>query len=168
MSKKIGVLALQGAFIEHEKMLNWLGAECIELRQEKDLHKEYQAILQELSMYQLLKEQIDNGMPVMGTCAGMILLVNTLKCFPGEVKRNAYGRQLGSFKTSGYIDKIGRVPMTFIRAPYMPRVGENVEILARVDGRIVAAEYKNQLALAFHPEVTEDTGIHKYFLEKIK
>lgn len=181
MSKKIGVLALQGAFIEHEKMLNRLGAECIELRQEKDLHKEYQGIilpggestvqtklLQELSMYQLLKEQIDNGMPVMGTCAGMILLVNTLKCFPGEVKRNAYGRQLGSFKTSGYIDKIGRVPMTFIRAPYMPRVGENVEILARVDGRIVAAEYKNQLALAFHPEVTEDTGIHKYFLEKIK
>lgn len=180
MGKKIGILALQGAFIEHEKMLNSLGAECIELRQEKDLEKEYEGIifpggestvqtklLFDLSMYQPLKEQIQSGMPVLGTCAGMILLVNTFRTFPGKVKRNAYGRQLGSFEARENVGIIESFPMTFIRAPYMTELGEQAEELSVVDGKIVAAKYKNQLALAFHPELTDDTRIHRYFLDLI-
>lgn len=113
MSIKIGVLALQGAFIEHEQMLNQLGVRCVELRQKKDLDADYQGLvlpggestvqtklLKELDMYDTIKAQIESGMPVLGTCAGMILLVNTFKTFPGEVKRNAYGRQLGSFNVN--------------------------------------------------------------------
>lgn len=181
----IGVLAVQGAFIEHEKMLNRLGADCIELRQKEDLDREFDALvlpggestvqgklLREQEMLEPLKKRIKDGMPVLATCAGLILLADSIegseegyfKTLPVTVKRNAYGRQLGSFFMEG--DFAGqKVPMTFIRAPYISSAQENVEILATEHEHIVAVKYENQLAMSFHPELNEDTFIHEMFLK---
>ena len=182
----VGVLALQGAFIEHENVLNRLGVDCVELRNAKDLENNYDALvlpggestvqgklLKESGMYDTIKSQIDNGMPVLATCAGMILLADNiegddtkhLSTMPVTVKRNAYGRQLGSFHTDAEFDGLGQVPMIFIRAPYIAQAGEGVEILAEVDGKIVAARQGRQLVTAFHPELDGDTRIHEYFFE---
>ncbi|MBE6049282.1 MAG: pyridoxal 5'-phosphate synthase glutaminase subunit PdxT [Clostridium sp.] len=184
----IGVLALQGAFIEHEKILKKLGVKCIELRNKEYLEKHYDGIilpggestvqgklLRDLGMFDKLKEQILGGMPVLATCAGMILLASNidnesnshLGTIPMNVKRNAYGRQLGSFHTNDYFKDIGTIPMTFIRAPYVEDVGKDVEILATVDDNIVGVKYGKQIAIAFHPELDTDLGIHKFFLELI-
>ena len=181
----IAVLAVQGAFIEHEKKLEKLGATCIELRKAEDLKQHYDGLvlpggestvqgklLKELGMYDTLKSQIESDMPVLATCAGMILLAEKieggesghLQTMPVTVKRNAYGRQLGSFHTDAEFDGLGQVPMTFIRAPYIAQAGEGVEILAEVDGKIVAARQGRQLVTAFHPELDGDTRIHEYFL----
>lgn len=181
----IAALAVQGAFIEHEKKLEKLGATCIELRKAEDLKQHYDGLvlpggestvqgklLKELGMYDTLKSQIESGMPVLATCAGMILLAEKieggeaghLQTMPVTVKRNAYGRQLGSFHTDAEFDGLGQVPMTFIRAPYIAQAGEGVEILAEVDGKIVAARQGRQLVTAFHPELDGDTRIHEYFL----
>ena len=86
---------------------------------------------------------------------------------PVTVKRNAYGRQLGSFHTTDYVKGIGQVPMTFIRAPYISQVDGNVDVLAKVDGKIVGVRYNNQLAFAFHPELDDNLSIHKMFLESV-
>lgn len=184
----IGVLAVQGAFAEHEQMLKELGINYIELRQKEDLSQKYDGIilpggestvqgklLKELDMFHTLKQQIEHGLPVLATCAGMILLAKSvgnddreyLQTFPVTVKRNAYGRQLGSFYTEEKFKGIGVVPMTFIRAPYIDSAGEGVDILAEENGHIVAARYKNQLALSFHPELDKDNRIHKYFLQMV-
>lgn len=181
---KIAVLAVQGAFIEHEKMLSLLGVDSFEIRQRKDVEKEFDGLilpggestvmgklLRELNLFEPLRVRIENGLPVLGTCAGLILLANRLSndenvyfgTLPAAVKRNAYGRQLGSFYTEEELEGIGRVPMAFIRAPYIESVGEGVRVLARVDGRIVGVRYQNQIGLSFHPEVTKDTRIHEYF-----
>ncbi|MGN0552214.1 MAG: pyridoxal 5'-phosphate synthase glutaminase subunit PdxT [Oscillospiraceae bacterium] len=188
MSKPvIGVLALQGAFIEHEKILARLGAECFEIRQLPDIDRSFDGLiipggestvqkklLHELGLFEPLKRLIQNGLPVFGTCAGMILLAEKIDggeepCFgtmPFTVKRNAYGRQLGSFFTES--DFAGRtIPMTFIRAPYVSDAGDT-EILSEVGGKIVAVKYNNQLAAAFHPELNDDTFVHEYFLNLIK
>lgn len=186
--KKIAVLAVQGAFIEHEKMLHSLGAETIELRQKSDLEQEFDGLilpggestvqgklLRELDMYDTLKGKIEAGMPVLATCAGLILLAKDLSndekryfaTLPVRAKRNAYGRQLGSFHHDGEIKGLGVYPMEFIRAPYIESTSPDVDILAEVDGHIVAVEYKNQLAFAFHPELSGDTRIHEMFLNKI-
>lgn len=183
---KIAVLALQGAFIEHEKMLASLGAECFEIRQKKDLHREFDGLvlpggestvigklLRELELFEPLAEKIRNGLPVLGTCAGLILLAEKLSndenvyfgTLPVTVKRNAYGRQLGSFYTVAEMKNVGTIPMAFIRAPYIESVGDEVEVLAKVDEKIVGVRYNNQIGISFHPEVTEDTSIHQYFLE---
>ena len=185
---KIGVLALQGAFAEHEKVLEQLGAKCIELRQARDLAEPYDALvlpggestvqgklLKELGMFDIMKSQIENGMPVLATCAGAILLAETIdgqmKGQPEQyfmcIKRNAYGRQLGSFHTEAPVADIGTVPMTFIRAPYIASVGNGVEVLAVVEERIVGVKYKNQMAFSFHPELDPDMRIHKTFLSMI-
>ena len=158
--KQVGVLALQGAFIEHEKMLEQLGVSCIELRNKEDLEKPYDGIilpggestvqgklLKELDMFDTIKKQIEAGMPVLATCAGLILLAKDIKdqeetyfgTIPMCVKRNAYGRQLGSFFTTKEVDGVGEVPMTFIRAPYVESVEDGVKVLAEVDGNIVGA-----------------------------
>ena len=181
----IAVLAVQGAFIEHEKKLEKLGASCIELRKAEDLEQHYDGLvlpggestvqgklLKELGMYDTIKSQIEAGMPVLATCAGLILLADNLEggepghlqTMPVTVKRNAYGRQLGSFHTEANLEGVGEVPMTFIRAPYVAEAGEGVQVLATVENRIVAVKYKNQLALAFHPELDENDEIHKAFL----
>lgn len=186
---KIAVLAVQGAFIEHEKMLEKLGADCIEIRKKKDAEEAFDGLilpggestvmgklLKELDLFHILKTKIKNGMPVLGTCAGLILLAEKLSndkqvhfgTLPVTVKRNGYGRQLGSFHTEGHMDGVGMIPMTFIRAPYIEIADPAVKILARVDDKIVAVRYKNQLGAAFHPEVTADTRVHEYFLQMVK
>lgn len=185
---KIAVLAVQGAFIEHEKILKELGASCIELRQESDLMEEYDGIilpggestvqgklLKELNMFSAIKTQIENGMPVLATCAGMILLADKIEgqedCYfgtiPMTVRRNAYGRQLGSFHTFSDLKGIGKIPMTFIRAPFVTETRDGVEVLSVVEGHIVGVRYKKQMALAFHPELDEDRRIHEEFLKII-
>lgn len=186
MKMTIAVAALQGAFAEHEKMLERLGAEYFELRQKSDLNKHFDALilpggestvmgklLHELDMFDILKEKIQSGMPVFGTCAGLILLSKTISNDTASyfatmdiiTKRNAYGRQLGSFHTEAEFKGIGVIPMTFIRAPYIEKTGDGAEALAEVDGNIVAARQGNQLVTAFHPELLEDCSVHKYFLD---
>ena len=123
-----------------------------------------------------LKEKIEEGLPVLATCAGLILLAQNVSndekrgfaTLPVTVKRNAYGRQLGSFYYEGGIKGIGTYPMEFIRAPYIESVGDDVEILAEVEEKIVGVAYKNQLAFSFHPELTGNDKIHEKFLELIK
>lgn len=183
---RIAVLAVQGAFIEHEKMLSALGAECFEIRQKKDLEQDFDGLilpggestvmgklLKDLDLFDILLEKIQKGLPVLGTCAGLILLAGKLSndenvyfgTMPVVVKRNAYGRQLGSFYTEEYVKGVGKIPMAFIRAPYIEKVGQGAEIIAKVDGNIVGVRYHNQIGISFHPEVTESTKIHEYFLQ---
>lgn len=181
------MLALQGAFIEHEQMLDRLGAESFEIRQKKDLEREFDALIlpggestvmgklmHDLGIFEELRSRIADGLPVFGTCAGLILLAKEvergepqLATMSIRAKRNAYGRQLGSFHTEETFQGIGVIPMTFIRAPYIAEVFDDVEILARADGNIVAARQKNQLVCAFHPELDNDTRVHRYFLEML-
>lgn len=183
----IAILALQGAFAEHEQMLDKLGVEYFEIRQKKDLEKDFDGIiipggestvmgklLHELDLFEPLQDKIKAGLPVWGTCAGLILLAEEVDggetCFGTmniSVKRNAFGRQLGSFNAKEEFKGIGQIPMAFIRAPYIVNVQQGVEVLAEVDGKIVAARQGKQLVTAFHPEVTEDLGVHKYFLSMI-
>ena len=178
---RIAVLALQGAFVEHEQMLQKLGVETVEIRQMRDWQQPKDGLvlpggestvqmrlLKELGLFDPIREAILGGMPVLGTCAGMILLSERrLGTMDIEVRRNAYGRQLGSFHTVGSVEGIGNdVPMTFIRAPYIERVlSEKVEVLSTVDGHIVAARQGHQLATAFHPELDGDRRVHQMFVE---
>ena len=184
----VGILALQGAFAEHAAVLDKLGVPHFEIRQKRDLDQPMNGLiipggestvmnklLRELDLYDTLREQIQNGLPVFGTCAGLILLAKQIDggipCFSVmdiRVKRNAYGRQLGSFHTIREMKGIGQVPMTFIRAPYIEKCGEGAEVLAEVDGNIVAVKYKKQYGLAFHPELDEDDRIHEAFLNSVK
>ncbi len=186
--KRIGVLAVQGAFAEHKTVLEQLGVDSFEIRQKSDLTGQPMdgiilpggestvigKLLKELDMFEDLQQMIKDGLPVMGTCAGMILLAKNISNDSNEylgtmditVRRNAYGRQLGSFHTIERFEGIGEIPMTFIRAPYIERVAqvEGVEVLATVEGNIVAARQKNMLVTSFHPELTEDLRVHEYFL----
>lgn len=185
----IAVVAVQGAFIEQEQRLQELGVDCIELRKKEDLEQPYDGIvlpggestvqgklLKELDMFDTIHKQIQEGMPVFATCAGLILLAGELendtrsyfKTLPVTVRRNAYGRQLGSFYIEQEVKGIGVVPMTFIRAPYISKVDSKVEVLATVEEHIVAVKYKNQLAMSFHPELDEDVRIHQKFVEMVK
>ncbi len=198
---RIAVLAVQGAFIEHEYMLEKLGASCIELRQKRDLEQDFQGIilpggestvqgklLRELDMFDTLNDYISKDMPVFGTCAGLILLAEKLAndsntyfaSLPVVVERNAYGRQLGSFSYMGKLNGAGNedkdFPLEFIRAPYIQSIGDGVEVLTEIDrkpkdktGRnIVGVTYKNQIGVAFHPELTDDTRCHEMFLNLCK
>ena len=248
-SLKIGVLAVQGAFIEHEKIVEALGARCVELRQARDVSQALDGIilpggessvqgklLRELLMFEDLKNLIQKDIPVLATCAGMILLATSVTqgigsggnsltqaldkealnsdesslppqhfhdsssiqvggseltssvsasgykdesqsnvsappyfaTFPMRVRRNAFGRQLGSFSASEKCGQLGKYPMVFIRGPIVEAIGEDVKTLATSKGSIVAAQYKNQTALAFHPELTRDTRIHEQFLDLVK
>ncbi len=185
---KIGVLALQGGFIEHIRMLESLQVHAFEIRKKADLDQPIDGLiipggesttmgklLKELNMYDDLKLKIESGMPVFGTCAGMILLAKKIAGTETAhfgvmdilVKRNAYGRQLGSFHTEAEFLGIGTVPMTFIRAPYIESTGPGVEVLSIVDNQIVAAREKNMLATSYHPELTSDNRVHRYFIEKV-
>ncbi|MFZ2201672.1 MAG: pyridoxal 5'-phosphate synthase glutaminase subunit PdxT, partial [Leptotrichiaceae bacterium] len=156
---KIGVLAIQGAFIEHEKILKSLGVEVFEIRKKSDLQENSMdglilpggesttmgKLLHDLDIFDDLKKLIQDGLPTFGTCAGMIILAKEIEndnrvhfgLMDIKVKRNAYGRQLGSFFTENEFKHVGIVPMTFIRAPYIETVSDNVEILSTVDGHIV-------------------------------
>lgn len=178
---KIGILALQGAFLEHEQMLEHLGVETFEIRNINDWQQPFDGlilpggestammrVMKDESLFEPIQKAIRNGLPVFGTCAGMILLDDKhLNCMDITVKRNAYGRQLGSFQTLYNIKGIGDVKMVFIRAPYVERVGNEVEVLSTLDDHVIAVRQKNMLACSFHPELTEDISIHRYWLETI-
>jgi 5'-phosphate synthase pdxT subunit len=181
----VGILAVQGAFAEHEQMLSGLGARTFEIRQARDLRRHMDGLvipggestvqgklLRELGMFDDIRARIQDGLPVWGTCAGLLLLARRianderswLATMDITAVRNAYGRQLGSFATTADFAGEADVPMVFIRAPYIESVGEQARVLARVDGRIVAARQDNQLVTAFHPELTDDTTVASYFL----
>ena len=176
-------MALQGAFIEHEQMLQRLGAETFEVRQLSDWQQSKDGLiipggesttqaklLHDLRLFDPIREAIMDGLPVFGTCAGLILLSPMhLATMDISVCRNAYGRQLGSFYTEQTVAGVGQqVPMTFIRAPYINKVGTDVEVLAEVDGHIVAARQGRQLVTAFHPELNSDTRLHQFFLNSMR
>ena len=188
---KVGVLAVQGAVAEHLELLNQIPDVCAqEVKYLDELNEidgliipggESTAIgrlLRDFNLLQPLKERILNGMPVWGTCAGMILLAKSLENDPTvhlgvmdiTVERNAYGRQLGSFTTEVEIEKISsnKIPLVFIRAPYVTQVKSDVDILLEVNNHIVACQQKQMLATSFHPELTKDTSFHRYFINMIK
>lgn len=185
---KIGILALQGAFAEHISKLRSIGVDGFEIRQRRDIDKEFDGLifpggestvmgklLRELELYEPLKGMITDGMPVFGTCAGLLLLsdeiVNDNRKYFGTMHikacRNAYGRQLGSFIGESEFADTGKIPMVFIRAPYIELVYGEAEALAYVDGKIVAARERNQLVTAFHPELTENGAVHRYFINMV-
>ncbi|MDO4992224.1 MAG: pyridoxal 5'-phosphate synthase glutaminase subunit PdxT [Prevotellaceae bacterium] len=182
----IAILALQGAFAEHQQMLHILGEDSVLIRNLDDwtsyLNENKKPaliipggestammrIIRDENLLEPIRKAIVDGMPVFGTCAGLIMLDSEhLDTMNIKVKRNAYGRQLGSFSTTGEMKGVGSVPMTFIRAPYITEVGEGAEVLAVVDGNIVAAKQGKQLVTSFHPELNEDTRIHEFFLKTL-
>lgn len=188
---KIGILALQGAFAEHEQVLKELGVETVQIRNRHDWEVNVDLdglilpggestvmgkLLHDLDLFEPIKAKIEEGLPVFGTCAGLILLAKTivgdqtkhLASMDISVERNAYGRQLGSFVTNADFKGIGEIPMVFIRGPIIEAIGPDVEILAQVNGAIVAAREKEMLVTSFHPELTGDTRVHAYFLEMVR
>ncbi|MGN0034675.1 MAG: pyridoxal 5'-phosphate synthase glutaminase subunit PdxT [Coriobacteriales bacterium] len=186
---RIAVLALQGAFAEHEHMLSRLGAESFEVRQSADLDQAFDGLvipggestvqgklMDDLDLARPIRQRILSGLPVWGTCAGLLLLARDidnddrtyLATMDVTAMRNAYGRQLGSFFAWSDFAGAGDIPMTFIRAPYIERVGDGVQVLATVDGHVVAAREGNQLVTSFHPELDDDTTVHDYFLAMVR
>jgi len=185
---KIGIIAVQGDFEEHRQVINQLGEEAFFIRRKEDMkfHCDglilpggestvIEKLVKELGLFKPIQALIQKGTPIFGTCAGLILLAgqieNDTRCCFGTmnicVRRNAYGRQLDSFSTQARFNNAGLIPMTFIRAPHILSIGENVQSLASADGRIVAARQENQLITAFHPELTNNTAVHQYFLDMI-
>ena len=185
---QIAVLALQGDFAEHEAMFHRLNIPTFQVRQKSDLEKDFNALvlpggestvqgklLRELGMLDMLRSRIQNGLPVMATCAGTILLAQQilddstlhLGTLGISVRRNAYGRQLSSFHTTGTFGSLENVPMSFIRAPQIEFCVPGVEKLAEHNGRITAVRHGRQLAMTFHPEVAADTRIAEYFVSEV-
>jgi 5'-phosphate synthase pdxT subunit len=185
---KIGVLGLQGAFIEHIAMLNSLGVETVDVRLPDELDDlggliipggestTISKLMREFKFTDKLKSMGDSGFPIFGTCAGMIMLASSITDNSIEplglmnmtVNRNAFGRQVDSFEADIPISVLGErpFPCVFIRAPIVEEVGEGVEVLARFkNDTIVAVKQGRLLAIAFHPELTADTRFHHYFLD---
>ena len=187
---KVGVLALQGAFIEHISIIQQLGVEASPVRLPNELGSlngliipggESTSILrliQSFDFIQPLREFAQAGFPILGTCAGMICLANkisdsnmeTLALMDMEVRRNAFGRQVDSFETKLVVPALGRKPLPaiFIRAPVIEKAGQQVEILTKLpNGKAVAAKQGKLVATAFHPELSQDLSFHSYFLKII-
>ncbi|MBO4300698.1 MAG: pyridoxal 5'-phosphate synthase glutaminase subunit PdxT [Desulfovibrio sp.] len=186
MDKLVGVLALQGAFREHIKAVSRLGATTCEIRQARDMDgvdaliipggesTTIGKLLVEGGMLDPLRKRVEHGMPVYGSCAGLILLCRDIEnsdqprlgVLDATVRRNAFGRQVDSFETNLAIPELGPepVPAVFIRAPVITRVGTNLTVLAQVNGQAVAVRQGNILATSFHPELTQDLRLHQYFL----
>jgi len=185
---RIGVLASQGAFAEHIAILRQLEVEALPVRLLRELRGldgliipggESTSISRLILAYNLMneiRELAKNGLPIFGTCAGMILLANKISDSDAEpigvmditVRRNAFGRQTDSFETELKIPVLGEKPFpgVFIRAPIIEQAGGEVEILARLaDDTNVAARQGKLLATAFHPELTNDLRFHQYFLD---
>ncbi len=187
---KIGVLALQGAFREHRWMLERCGAEAVEVRKPEDLDDivglvipggestTIGKLLIEWGLMDKIKERSAGGMAIYGTCAGMILLAKEivgsdqprLGLMDVAVRRNAFGRQRESFEADLKVPEFGAAPVraVFIRAPYIEKAGPDVKVLAAVGDHIVIARQGKFLATAFHPELTADDRIHKYFIAMIQ
>ena len=183
------MLALQGAFAEHIRMLQTLDVTAVEVRRPCDFTPDLDGIvlpggestamnrlLLELDMMEPLRTALRQGLPAFGTCAGLILLAKRFtdsdwlhfQVLDVTVCRHGFGRQIGSFRTEGEFAEIGRVPMVFIRGPYITEAGAWVDVLATVENRIVAVRQGNLLGVAFHPELTEDTRLHAYFLRMVE
>lgn len=188
---RIGVLALQGAFAEHIRALSCLGVDAVEVRLPQQLagldglvipggeSTTIARLMNEYSLTSPIREMIGNGLPVWGTCAGMIILARnngsvpypTLAAMDAVVERNAFGRQVDSFEADLTVPALGERPFraVFIRAPVFRQIGPTVRALAEIDGGlVVAAEDRNLLATAFHPELTDDLRFHQYFLRRVE
>ncbi len=188
---KIGVLALQGSVIEHIQCLEKIdGIKVVEVKKAEQLLEidglilpggestTIGKLLREYDMLEPLQHLIKAGLPVWGTCAGMILLAKDivdqnevyLDVLDVSVRRNAYGTQLDSFQSSAVVEKVAEhdISLTFIRAPYIEKCGLGVDVLLVLNGNIVAVEQDNILATSFHPELSNDLSFHKYFINKIK
>ena len=186
---RIGVLAVQGAFAEHIAMLQKLDAEPFEIRQKRDLEQPFDGLilpggesttmgklLRELDLLEDLRMRIAQGLPVLGTCAGLILLAEKIAndahtyfgTLPVTVQRNSYGRQLGSFSQTADIKGIGPFPLVFIRAPSIEAMGAGVEVRVEIDGKAAGVRYGNQIGVAFHPELTGNPAVHQLFLQRIE
>lgn len=188
--KTIGVLALQGSVIEHMKALEKLDdVKAVEVKRVNELNEidalilpggESTTISKLLNIFGLtepLIRRIKDGMPVWGTCAGLILLAKEIigeKAHLGlmdiTVRRNAYGRQIDSFRCEKLICEVSDkpIPLVFIRAPWIENAGNKARVLCENDGHIVAAVQDNMLVTSFHPELTEDISFHKFFADMIK
>ena len=189
----VGVLALQGDFREHLRVLALLGAEAVPVRRAEDVEAisglvipgGESSVMDKLSrsfgVAEPLREAIADGMPVYGTCAGLIMLSDrVLDGMAGQqslggldiaVRRNAFGRQSESFEVDLDVPALGDPPMhaVFIRAPVVDEVGERASALSTLDdGRVVAVEQGNLLGTSFHPEITNDYRFHEYFLERVR
>ena len=190
MAKRIGVLALQGDFLEHLQILERLKAEGREVRLPRELEgldaiiipggesTTISRLMADFALLEPLRKLVGEGLPLLGTCAGLILMagkatdlaLETLRVMDIEVKRNGFGRQVDSFETELAIPALGEAPFpaVFIRAPIIERVGPGVEALARLpEGWPVAIRQKNLLACAFHPELSRDLRLHAYFLNML-
>jgi len=188
--KKVGVLALQGSVEEHIAMLKKIeGVKPIKVKTREELMEVDRLIipggesttmgklLRDFNLLNPLVDRIKDGMPVWGTCAGMILLAKKIEGSPEghlmvmdiQVRRNAYGRQINSFISHKVIPEFSdeKIPLIFIRAPYITEIGKSVTPLLELDGYIVAAKQENMLATSFHPELTNNTVIHDYFCNKM-
>ncbi|WP_300766598.1 pyridoxal 5'-phosphate synthase glutaminase subunit PdxT [uncultured Bifidobacterium sp.] len=180
-----GIVAVQGAFAEHAAMLDAIDAPWRLLRSADDWDDSITRVIlpggESTTQGRLLRStgldapisrHLSQGRPVLGTCAGMILLAEHLEnddsvyfgVLHATVRRNAYGRQLGSFSTTGSFGDIGDVPLVFIRGPYVADTGADVTVETQVDGHPVGLRQGSILAMAFHPELTSDTRIHELFL----
>jgi 5'-phosphate synthase pdxT subunit len=187
----IGILDLQGAVKEHIDKINELhGAEALRVKDGKVLEvidgliipggesTTIGKLLRDFDMLNPIKKKIEDGLPIWGTCAGMIILAkriigsdyNHLGVMDIEVRRNGYGTQLDSFITDEIVEGVSEetIPLVFIRAPYAEKVNEGVKVLCKLDNKIVACRQNNILATAFHPELTEDLTMHNYFYNMCK
>ena len=170
-------------------MLQKLDAEPFEIRQKRDLEQPFDGLilpggesttmgklLRELDLLEDLRMRIAQGFPVLGTCAGLILLAEKIAndahtyfgTLPVTVQRNSYGRQLGSFSQTADIKGIGPFPLVFIRAPSIEAMGAGVEVLVEIDGKAAGVRYGNQIGVAFHPELTGNPAVHQLFLQRIE
>ncbi|MCL6442914.1 MAG: pyridoxal 5'-phosphate synthase glutaminase subunit PdxT [Alicyclobacillus sp.] len=186
---KIGILAVQGAFREHERMLQHLGADTVQVKLKAHLEEidglvipggestSIGKLMREYDLIAPIRQLFAAGMPVFGTCAGMIVMANRIQggeephlaIMDVEVNRNSFGRQKDSFETELDIPVLGQnpFPAVFIRAPHITHVGEGVQVLAHYQDRIVAVQQGHALALSFHPELTGDSRLHAYFMSLV-
>ncbi|MDO8682523.1 MAG: pyridoxal 5'-phosphate synthase glutaminase subunit PdxT [Armatimonadota bacterium] len=187
---KIGVLALQGDYQKHLEMLKSLGADAVLVRTADEVREldgliipggestTIGKLMRRFGIDEAIIEKVGQGMAVYGTCAGMILMAKDIEdsdqhrlgLLDITIRRNAFGRQIDSFETDIQVDELGPDPIraVFIRAPFITEVRNGVRSLASIDGRAILIQRGKLLASAFHPELTDDTRLHKYFLDIVK